>query len=193
MRIRGPTALRPLVAPTATVPARPASPNSARNRIAQQPGAAGPEQSCAPRRSPGRPSPGEERWGHRSRAANPPGDDDRAHLLPSRARWFEPSPADHRHPAGRRGPWGRHGPRGAQGDSCGARHPGTGSARPAAATGPRGLARGWGAGGASTSPRPAKCVLSTYYVSVVTVLGLSYDKSKDSLHSKRHLIIRPAT
>lgn len=38
-----------------------------------------------------------------------------------------------------------------------------------------------------------KCVLSTYYVSVVTVLGLSYDKSKDSLHSKRHLIIRPAT
>lgn len=38
-----------------------------------------------------------------------------------------------------------------------------------------------------------KCVLSTYYVSVVTVLGLSYDKSKDSLYSKVALIIRPAT
>lgn len=150
VRIRGPTALCPLAAPTATVPARPASPNSARNLIAQQPGCSG-----ARRTGPARPSPGEARWGHRSRAASPQGDDDRAHLPPSRARWLEPSPADHRHPAGRREPWGRHGPRGARRDSCGARHPGTGSARPAAAAGPRGLARGWGAGGASTSPRPA--------------------------------------
>lgn len=38
-----------------------------------------------------------------------------------------------------------------------------------------------------------KCVLNTYYVSVVTVLDLSYDISKDSLHSKVDLIIRPAT
>lgn len=37
-----------------------------------------------------------------------------------------------------------------------------------------------------------KCVLNTYYVSVV-IKGLSYDKSKDSLHSKVDLIIRPAT
>lgn len=138
-----------LAAPTATVPARPASPNSACNLIAQQPGCSGPE-------GPARPGPV---LGRRAGVigAAPPAPramTTAAHLPPLPSTLVGALPADHRHPAGRREPWGRHGPRGARRDSCGARHPGTGSARPAAAAGPRGLARGWGAGGASITHAP---------------------------------------
>lgn len=107
--------------------------------------AAGPEGPARPG-----PVPGEARWGHRSHAASPQAMTTTPTCHPP-STLVEPSPADHRHPAGRRNlgtPWPARCPRR---DSCGARRPGTGSARPAAA------ARGpgaWPVGGARAEPPP---------------------------------------